>query len=210
MPTNSQIKRTIHIGTGLAVLYLALFCQLPCGADFNARLDDSYFSNEFDWAVFIEMSDDKPYLSYPGSRLNPLTVLRVSAREFPETGGYIAPAQVYEEFWYHEHTPIGLRRFSQPNIQPDQRGVMVLGQAGTNSAAAAQVILRIMVELTVQKEALATVAIVPLNRYDQIVSELGHYSFYPGKPVGNKAQVALRIASNPPGKDNMYYRTPAN
>src|SRR5580658_9993827 len=76
-----QMRAQITSGKGIApligTLCLAFICQLPCGAEINAKLIDPYLERNFHWAMFIEMHDLKSYLNYPGSKLNPVTQLRV-------------------------------------------------------------------------------------------------------------------------------------
>jgi|688.fasta_scaffold315156_1 hypothetical protein len=213
-------------------LVVALGFQTPCDAEFDASLDDPYFRDEFQWAMFVEMKNDRPFVRYPGSQLNPLTVVRITSRIFPQdldsdsSGGTTGtssssstgasscsstsnPSRLYEEFWYHGHVPIGLKRYNQLKISPYQFGVVVLASTGNNNnAAAANVIVRLLLELELQRAAMAVV-MVPMDKYDQIASELGHYSFFPGQQVRKGMQTGIRLTSYPFGKDRLYYLNPA-
>lgn len=212
-------------------LVVAFGFQTQCDAEFDASLDDPYFRDEFQWAMFVEMKNERPFVKYPGSQLNPLTVIRITSRMFPQdldddssgastgsssnssTGASTSssssnPSRLYEEFWYHGHIPIGLKRYNQLKILPYQFGVVVLASTGSNNAAAANVIVRLLLELELQRAAMAVV-MVPMDRYDQIASELGHYSFFPGQQVRKGMQTGIRLTSYPFGKDRLYYLNPA-
>ncbi|MFN8550740.1 MAG: hypothetical protein U0103_04565 [Candidatus Obscuribacterales bacterium] len=194
-----------------AFMSLAFGCQIPCNAEFDSKLDDPYFQEECQWAMFVEMKDDRPFLKYPGSQLNPLTVFKISARTFPQDAdgeSISSPSRLYEEFWYHGNVPIGLKRYSQLKIAPYQYGVVVLAPSGSNNAAAANLIVRLLLELELQRAAMAVV-MVPMEKYDQIASELGHYSFFPGLQVRKGFQTGIRLTSYPFGKDRLYYLNPA-
>src|SRR5271169_2191907 len=103
----------------LVGICLALLCQFPCAADIKADLADPYLAREFNWGMFIDVRDMKHYLSYPGSRLNPLMLLRVNFRAFPRDKSVMIPAAIYQDFWYHEDVPIGLRQYSPLAIAPN-------------------------------------------------------------------------------------------
>lgn len=199
------------IASLVALMSLAFGCQTPCNAEFDAKLDDPYFQDEYQWAMFVEMKNDRPFLKYPSSQLNPLTAFKISARTFPQNADgetVSTPSRLYEEFWYHDSVPIGLKRYSQLKIAPYQYGVVVLAPSGSNNAAAANVIVRLLLELELQRAAMAVV-LVPMDKYDQIASELGHYSFFPGLQVKKGFQTGIRLTSYPFGKDRLYYLNPA-
>ncbi|CAN5515190.1 hypothetical protein BH10CYA1_BH10CYA1_54070 [soil metagenome] len=187
---------------------VALICQLPCGADIDAKLIDPYVQKEFQWAMFIDTQEDKPYLNYRSSRLNPITQVRVTASSFQQgktNTPVITPAQTYEEFWYHEEVPIGMRRYRTLDIKPNQTGAIFLGSRGDNSAAAANVLVRLAVELDLQELAPSLVE-VPLDKYDVIASVLGRYSFFPRISKGGR-QCSIHLRSHPYNKlkDEYFY-----
>lgn len=208
---NQRIRflRRRSIPIFIAAIILTPVCQNPCSAEIDARLVDPYLPKNFSWAMFIEVRDSKPYLNYPGSRLNPLTQIRITANSFSQPGGLstnTAPAQLYEEFWFHEERPIGLRRFRSLNAAPDSSGAIFLGRAGNNPVAAAKVIVRLAVELDAQ-ELVPSVVQVPLDRYDLIASTLARYSFFPDLANSEMEgpQFSIHMRSYPYGKDGYFY-----
>jgi hypothetical protein len=199
--TECSIKRML-----LAGICLAFMSQLPCGA-IDPNLLDPILQKEFQWAMFIEMNDNKPYLNYPGSKINPLTLFRVTANTFQQGKNITTnstPAQLYEEFWYRQDVPVGLRRFRALNIGPNQIGAIFLGRTGNNNVAAAKVLVRLAVELDLQELAPSVVE-VPLDKYDEITSGLAHYSFLPRMSSAKGRQFSIHLRSYPYSKDKDGY-----
>ncbi len=193
----------------LAAMYLVFICQCPSDAEIDAMLMDPYLQKEFNWAMFIDLQEDKPYLRYPGSRLNPITQLRVTCSSFQRgitNRSDSTPAEVYEEFWYHEETPIGLRRYRSLDLKSNQIGAIFLGGRGNNAAAAAKVLLRLAIELDLQQLS-PSLVVVPLDKYDLIASELGRYSFFPRMSASSGRQFSIHLRSNPyrKNKDEYFY-----
>ncbi len=193
----------------LAAMCLAFVCQLPSGADIDATLMDPYLQKEFNWAMYIDLHEDKPFLNYPGSRLNPLTQISVTYSTFQRTltnRPDRVPAQIYEEYWYHEETPIGLRRYRSIELESNQIGAIYLGGRGNNAAAAAKVLLRLAIELDLQQLS-PSLVVVPLDKYDLIASELGRYSFFPRMIATSGRQFSIHLRSYPyrKNKDEYFY-----
>jgi hypothetical protein len=202
-------KKRMVTGSSLAGICLAFLSQLPGLADIDAQLLDPVLAKQFEWAMFVEMNDNKLYLSYPGSKLRPLTFFRVTANSYPRgpNGNTSIPqAKLYEEFWYHNEIPIGLRRFCPLNIERSKIGAIFLGTSGSNDAAAARVLVRLAVELDFQGLSPSVVE-VPLDKYDAVVSELAHYSFLPKLSGGAGRQFSIHLRSYPykSNKDAYYY-----
>jgi hypothetical protein len=207
MQKSGQFRNRIGIGPLLAGICLAFMSQLPCGAEIDPNLVDPILQKEFQWAMFIEMNDNKPYLNYPGSKLNPLTLFRVTANTFQQGKNITSnstPAQLYEVFWYRDEVPIGMRRFRALNIGANQIGAIFLGRTGNNSVAAAKVLVRLAVELDLQ-ELQTSVVEVPLDQYDVITSELAHYSFLPRMSASKGRQFSIHLRSYPYSKDKDGY-----
>jgi len=209
MQERSQIRSRKRTPPLVASICLAFICAPPCGAEINEKLVDPYLQREFQWAMFIKIKDLKPYLNYPGSKLNPLTRYCVTVNSFQQ-GRTVAPdstpAQPYEEFWYHDEIPIGLRRYRNLNIKPNQIGAIFLGSTGNNAVAATNVLIRLALDLDLQDRAPSVVE-VPLDKYDAIASELGNYSFFPKMPVTKGRQFSIHLRSYPynKNKDEYYY-----
>ncbi len=202
-----QFRNRIRIGPLMAGLVLAFLSQLPSCGEVDPNLVDPVLQKEFKWAMFAEMNDNKPYLNYPGSKLNPLTLIRVTAKTFQQgMNTESTPAQLYEEFWYRDDVPVGLRRFRALNIGPDQIGAVFLGSTGNNNVAAAKMLVRLAVELDLQ-QLQTSVFEVPLDKYDVIASQLAHYSFLPKMSATKGRQFSIHLRAYPYNKykDSYFY-----
>lgn len=138
-----------------------------------------------------------------------MTQIRVTCNSFQRgmtNRSERVPAQLYEEFWYHEETPIGLRRYRTLDLESNQIGAIFLGGRGNNSAAAAKVLLRLAVDLDLH-ELSPGLVVVPLDKYDLIASELGRYSFFPRMSALSGRQFSIHLRSYPyrKNKDEYFY-----
>ncbi len=205
----SSINRGMGALSFLLGICFAFVCQFPSAAEIDAKLMDPYLQKEFNWAMYIDLEEDKPFLNYAGSRLNPLTQLRVTTSSFQRGTTKTldsAPAQVYEEFWYHEETPVGLRRYRALDIKSNEIGAIFLGGKGNNVAAAAKVLLRLALDLDLHQLS-PGIVVVPLDKYDLIASELGRYSFFPRMLATSGQQFSIHLRSHPyrKNKDEYFY-----
>jgi len=122
---------------------------------------------------------DSDCANYRKSQLNPLTDVSVSFRSSQRGASVSAkPAELYEEFWYHLGTPVGLKRFQSLTISPNQFGTIIVGNVGDHCDAAANVVIRLLLDLALRKVA-TSVVLVPRDKYDQISAELALNNFFP-------------------------------
>jgi hypothetical protein len=198
-------KRQI-ISPLIVVACLTLICQLPCASEINTDLFDQYLRSYFDWAMFIGGPVTNQFLNYPGSQLSPLTWVPVNFNSFPlGKVGNNTPATLYEEFWYHQDVPVGLRRQKQVEIEEDQSGAIVVGAVDDNSVGAVtNVLVRLLVELEV-KEATINVVMVPREKFYQIAEALGRYSFFARFAPAKGQQLSIHLRSYPWGQDEYLF-----
>lgn len=193
------------------LLSLALFilcCPVPCAADITPDLLDPQLELQYDWAMYMDVHDMKGYLSYPTSRLNHLTDLRVIYRPLARgiRGADAQKARVYEEFWYNDEMPVGLHRFQQLQIASNKFGIIYVQPKDGESdhtPAIANALVRIMVDLWLNN-IIAGYVVVPYNQYDQMVSALSRYGFFP-RMSSSGSQLSMHLRSNPSGRDNLFY-----
>ncbi|MDZ4731732.1 MAG: hypothetical protein SH820_17520 [Xanthomonadales bacterium] len=164
----------------LVLVGLALLCQLPCGAEFEPELSHSYLQTQFAWAMYIDSCEVNHYLNYPGSSLHPLTKVRIRYRYFPHDGRPVNwPAKTYDEFWYHDGKPVGLRRNAEINLNKNDIGVIVIGQAAdhfNSISSTSDALVRLLVNLQLQRAVVGAV-IVPPDQYDPLLANLERYGF---------------------------------
>jgi len=193
----------------LAIVLIALLCPPPCLADINADLEDAgivdtYLQREFDWVMRVDIHDTD-YANYRKSQLRPLTEVAVSFRSF-QRGVSLSdkPSELYEEFWYHQGTPVGMRRFRTLNIAPNHFGTIVVGTVGDHCAAAANVVIRLLLDLALKNVA-TSVVLVPQDKYDQIAAELARNNFFPTVQGNENPQINIHLRAYPSGKDRYYF-----
>lgn len=178
-------------------------------ADVTADLLDPRLEEQYDWAMFVDVHELKGYLQYPGSRLYPLTDVRVIYRPLAKgkRGADYVKAKVYEEFWYHNHIPVGLKRNEQLKIAPDKFGIIYVQPRdgeGDHLDATANAVVRIAADLWLNDVLLGYV-VVPYNLFDQMVSELGRFNFSKSASINSGAQLTIHLRSNPAGRDQIFF-----
>jgi hypothetical protein len=209
-----RVKR-VAISAVILSLLFGLAFQLPMRADLKADLTDDYLKGEYDWAMFLNVQDVDHYLNYSGSKLHPLTKVRVYFNTYQRRSqsgsgsatAVTAPAKLYEELWYYQGKPVGLRRRNQLNIAPDSSGALVVGQsdgAPEHSLALANALVRLALELQFQ-HIVTSVVMVPQETYDAITADLGYYRFYNDIAAGAGVQMSIHTRSYPQQKDEYYY-----
>ncbi len=170
---------------------------------------DPRIEEQYDWAMYMDVHDMKDVLNYPSSRLSPLTDLRVIYR--PLARGIrqadYQKARVYEEFWYHDEMPIGLRRNQKLEIASNKFGIIFVQPRDGESdhtPAIANAVVRIMVDLWIHN-IVAGYVVVPNDKFDQMASELSRYGFFPTLKTAQGPQLSIHMRSLKPGRDELYF-----
>lgn len=207
--TVQRLSAVSHLYLILGLCAVSQLCVVPCFADINADLMDPKLEEQYDWAMYMDVHDMKNVLNYPTSRLHPLTNLRVIYR--PLARGVRAAdykkARVYEEFWYREEMPIGLKRNEQLQIESYKFGIIFVqprdGETD-HTYAIANALVRILVDLWIH-DIVAGYVVVPRDKFDQMAGALSRYGFFPGMRVAQGAQLSIHLRSYPAGRDEMYF-----
>lgn len=199
------VKRVAMQSVLLVTCFLAL--QVPVAAESQLYLTEDEVAERSDWVMVVDAVQLPNYMKYPGSHLFPITQIRVNYLNCLSD----TPTRPihYEDFWYHDGQPVGCRRYNLVDLnQLDRRGtIYVKAGKGTsaNTAAVANVIVRLSVELNVH-EASAAVVLVPEEVHRQLVSDFGSIGFFK-RAVQGGAQIAIRLVSNPRVFDEyLYYK----
>jgi hypothetical protein len=214
----------------LVQLLILVVAQTPVFCELSSGPEKEYLAREYAWAVFIDLSEIDQFLNYQGSLLHPLTKARMSYRYYDdfrgddisgakaassnsgtsEASNRSSRAGIYEELWYSKGRPVGCKSISPLQLPQRKPGVIVVKQMGNapdHPRAAANAILRLLVDLQVKGLSPAFV-MVPASRYDEIVIALEHYRFSPlteAMPKGFAgAQLTIHLRSYPPGKDEAF------
>lgn len=190
-----------------ALLIVAALCfQLSSSAALTPGLSDDYLNREFRWIMFLDCQDVEHYLNYPGSRLKPLTKVRVTLRTPPQA------AKPYHDFWYHRSLPIGARRFDHLSIPAGQFGAIVVQPTTSRNSAYSDAIMDAILRLVLEmytKQMAPTVVLVPEADYDLIVAGLGRYNFIanvnPETMQGAYLSIRFRPYPYDRHKDQCFY-----
>ncbi len=179
----------------------------PASAAGQLYLTEDEVAERSDWVMVVDAMRLPNYLRYPGSKLCPITQVRISYLNCLEK----IPARpvLYEDFWYHDGQPIGCRRYSLMTIKPiDRRGTIFVKPGkdiSANTAAVANAIVRLTVDLNVHDVSAAAV-IVPEELHRQLVSDFSGFGFLK-RAVQAGGQVTIRLVSNPRVFDEyLYYK----
>jgi hypothetical protein len=185
-----------------------LLFSSSCSAAVTPELSDYDLQQNYSWAMYVEAHDVDHYLNYLGSKIHPLTRVRVRFRYFPRRLGAPSwPARTYEEFWYQEGRVVGLRRYGQVQMTPVDFGTIIVGPTDNKipyTMAIADAIVRLMVDLQLQHVVTAGIT-VPTDLYDQLLVNFKRYHFSPGMEHMAGPQMGFRIVSASNERQTMLY-----
>jgi hypothetical protein len=157
-----------------------------------------------DWTVVVSAKRQDQFLNYPGSKLAPVIKTPV---EYDQAGQHV----YYEDLYYSQGQPIGLRQYHALDIQPGSAGVIRiknLGQVADEGSAAANAAIRTYLDLFLHRTLVLYIS-VSKDAFDNLLQGMERYGFrrfeiQPEKPVF--AVTVLRVVSDPPGRsENLLY-----
>jgi hypothetical protein len=183
----------------------------PCGAGIDDETwTDSYLDKMNDWIVSVDVSTMKRFLDYPTSGFKPVANVVVRYRLVPRGNNRdVDPRPVrYEDIWYHNGTPIGLKRYHVFGIPKDKIGcisVKASSEMYEHTRTIANTVVRLLLDIDL-KSAVITDVIVPREIYDAIASDLGQFRFFSREELRGDAgqQLLLHMVSNPRGIDKYF------
>lgn len=196
-----------------AILLTALPLQPALAAANEGDFGETHLNINNDWVIYVDVERKKQLFKNPGSKLQPITNVRVSFRKTTRVSADPEDLQlkVYEDIWYHNGHAMGSHRFRSLGIERMKRGaiyVRTTSDASEEPRAVAHAIVRLMMQ-TLIKDSILTTVVVPRDMFREVVAELGHYNFF-GEVEGeitSGIQTSLYLTSNPPGLDiYMNYR----
>lgn len=163
-----------------------------------------------DWVMYVDSSTLPNFLNYPGSALTPLTNVRAKCRITPEMGKPLSGTspKLYEELWYRDGVPVGMRRFSNlPSVKHRLGTIMV--NCASNQRQEALALSNALVRLTVDLELLAadrSYVVVPSAIYEMVEDKLRQYKFLRRKGIGaDRRRLIIHLVSNPPAENMDNY-----
>lgn len=184
----------------------------PAGLSFDSL--DEFSENNLDasndWVMYLNSSIRPNYLNYPGSALTPLTIVRAKCRITPEQDKLPSgsPPQLYEEMWYHDGVPIGMRRFSNlPAIKHKLGTIMVncTSNQPQETLAVSNALVRLIVELELVS-ADRSYVVVPSAMYETVEDKLKQYKFLRHNSfAADRRRLIIHLVSNPPAENMDNY-----
>jgi hypothetical protein len=203
-------QKSVAVLIGCA-LFVSLNNAVCLGAvrDMTNQLPDDYLGREFPWAFVLDLPDANSYLKYPGSKLWPITKVRVNLRSYSKNSSSYENTS-YEELWYHYHLPAGLRRYSRVAIAEQSYGAIIVcpgdGTADPlqRPLAIADAIVRLVVDIQMRHASTALV-LVPDDDYECIVGGLSEFHFFPASPGVPIQSLGIHLRAYPGGSDQRFY-----
>lgn len=167
---------------------------------------------QYDWTIFLEALEVESYLNYKGSKLHPLTKVRVFIQKSPRGNSEKEDTEpfVYEDFWYFNGKCIGMHRKHTMALRKDSLGAIVLRKCSGKSnqaLAATNAALRVLVDLQ-QAQVGTNILMVSPADYEEIAGSLSEFGFYRGIIPSSGKQLGLDLHSYPHGKDERFYLLP--
>lgn len=180
-------------------------------AEIRQNLNDQYLQAQCDWAMYLDVQDMKQSFKGPNSKLQPLSRVRISYRSFPRTKTSPLKLQKesreYEQLWYHYRTPVGSRRYIEPQFPEESLGMIVLGPCDGKNKHAEQLtnaLLRLMIDLQFKK-ASTSIVLVPENNYNEIAACLNYYNFWADYKLNTGKRMNIHLCSSTSSKDEIFY-----
>jgi hypothetical protein len=210
----SSFRRGGHfslIAVSVFLFYASQVCCFAAVKDIAEDIPDDYLGTEFPWAMILDLPDVGYYLNYPGSKLWPLTKVRVNLRTYSPANNREPPIQtLYEDLWYHNQSPIGLRRYNEISISRQSYGALIVcpGNNTGNTKQRAQAIADAITRLSVDihfRNASTGLVLVPEDEYDTVADALGQFGFVAAGTNPTVQPMNLHLRAYPEGADEFFY-----
>jgi hypothetical protein len=206
----STTQKSFAVFMGCAV-FILLNNAACFGAvkDMTEELPNDYLGREFPWALVVDVPDANSYLKYPGSKLYPMTKVRVNFRTYSGNGAAYENT-AYEDLWYHYHLPAGLRRYNEIPLSSQSKGAIIVCPGdGTaepiqRPLAIADAIVRLVVDVEM-RNAMTALVLVPDDDYECVAEGLSQFHFMPSSPGTPIQNIGIHLRSYPGSKDERFY-----
>ena len=153
-----------------------------------------------DWVLYVDANNVVHYhTGFSYSVINVRFTYRITPRLNNKDRVDLSP-QVYEDFWYHEGAPLGLRRYRPFSIEKNKMGLILVRRSDDlpdQTRSVTNAIVRLTLELDL-KELVVNEVVVPREIYQQVASDLGQYSFFvKTELLDTGQQISIHLISNP-------------
>lgn len=183
--------------------------------------DTTGWERSFDGIVSVEMNSMPHFLAFQECSLRPLQsiVVRVRKTSSPQLLRGIKPpglegSTIYEQFWYHDGKPLGMRRAKKlSNLRihdGDQLAIYVYSPDPALCPACASAIGNCVLRLALEignSGAIVAAAMMPVQCLDSVADSLRRFNFAPidaSTPHSNKL-LTLRLVSYDGRQERYLY-----
>lgn len=189
-----------------AILFTIAAAFVPAYADRIAR--------PYDWTVELETRRMPHMFEYEHSRLHGVEKIQASYQHTPTAADPDPTKTQYEYFWYHDGKPLGLDRKHDFDVsQGDGVSIHVKHKEGGGTEeeckAAANAILRVILDAYLNKNAVVNVR-VPPESFDRIRDALIDQGCLEHLPAGDatfSSSINIFMQTEPDAErtDTLYY-----
>ncbi len=148
----------------------------------------------YDDVIELQCDEQKNYINFNGSRLNPVTKINVSCR-LDTKHDKLAPLKEYEDLWYCQSDPIGCKKLHPLAVKSrDQVAILVINERLNDAeiAALATALVALRLELSLNRNLIAVVRI-PNETLAPLVDQLRKQNFVPYKDLSRPVQTLIPI-----------------
>lgn len=196
----------------MVILLAGVFLQPAAVMSSVLDIPRTDLDRQYDWSIFLESLEVTNYLNYKGSKLHPLTKVRIFIQKSPRGNTEREDTEpfVYEDFWYYNGRCIGMHRKHKMGLPKDSSGVIVLRKCADKSnqaVAATNAALRVLVDLQLAQVSTNLLMVSPEN-YEEIAAALSEFGFFRGIIPSSGKQLGLDLRSYPHGREERFYLLP--
>jgi len=215
-----RLQARVLSALSLALLLLVSLCPQPADAEMAAPDFEKMMKRQYQWIFYCDMDVMPQYMNYKGSPESPIVRFVIT---FVRTNSFLSrntPSNTpikYEELWYHDGQTLGMKRYGDIYPGPMEQGAIYFrAMHGTDSVcnytkSVANAMVRLTMD-TYMKRSIMAGAIVPIDCFDQISSDLGFFNFFLMEVAtgGIGENMSLHLQSYPKGKDKYFYYNDAH
>lgn len=164
----------------LIVLFLCLFSGTIANAEPKLVYTDEWLDQRYDWVLYVEPKPAKHLMDHAGSKLRPVSMMKVSYRVHPRLAkGKPNKAAAYEDLYYAEARPIGCRRYGPLPFAENWQGAICFQEGNlrdVDRAALANAIVRLAIDVAAQKCTTAMI-FLPSDMVLSVANEMHRFNF---------------------------------
>ncbi|MBX9691220.1 MAG: hypothetical protein K2Z81_02480 [Cyanobacteria bacterium] len=180
----------------------------PCFSQLADHSDEEKLDRQHDWVIFADIQDKLSLFKYKGSRLYPVTNVRLSLRPISNSRRKAIDLKTerYQDLWFHHGQVVGSRRYKPLDLTPNSVGTIIirnLSEEQDSCQAAAGAVVQLSVDLFLRRILVSSV-VIPQDRYNDFTESLATYGFTSSATEG-LPQMSIHLRSKPYVRDQYFY-----